>query len=433
MSGAYLDRQLERRLGLVAVGLLMAVYPFHVYVTRIVVINLSYGDLLIGLTGVAWLFGVVGIRRLPRFTYPAFAFVAIAVFSIVLALATSPSYLVPEHSAMVLLKLLGAIAWFVGVFELCARDTIRRTQALALVSVLVGAVFAVQSARQGLFMNELRPTGPFENPNIYANYLVLNGFLAAYLVGTLSSDRPYLGGVLSLTIPLFAASLVVTASRGSLIGAAVGCLVVPILSPGWNLRPYTRQVFVLPAALSAAAAYLVIRSDRWIRDRILSSVESSGKNLDTRVRRWEHGLDAFREHPLFGIGYGQSQNYVREAGFGGSYPRLHNTHLTILSETGVLGALAFYLLFGTVVVQSVRLAREHDPAYAFLGSFVIAVMATGLVTGVQTFRSLWIVVGVVAALSYHHYGEAVDVRDVGADVESAVDAVAGSVRRFRAS
>ncbi|WP_248515205.1 O-antigen ligase family protein [Salinarchaeum laminariae] len=432
MSGAYWDRQLDQRLGLVAVALLMALYPFHLYVTRIVVINLSYGDLLIGVVGVAWLLGVVGIRRLPRFTYPAFAFVAIATFSVVLALATDPPYLVPKHSAMVLLKLLGAIAWFVGIFVLCTRDTIRRTQVLALVSVLVGAVFAVQSARQGLFMGELRPTGPFENPNIYANYLLLNGFLAAYLVGTLQPERPYLGGLLSLTIPLFAASLIVTASRGSLIGAAAGAILLPVLYPGLNLRPYTKPAFVVPAALSAAAGYVVLESDRWIRDRVISSVESSAKNADTRVRRWEHGVDAFLDHPIFGIGYGQSQNYVREAGFGGPYPRLHNTHLTILSETGVVGAVAFYALFASVVVQSVRLAREHDPAYAFLGSFVVAVMATGLVTGVQTFRSLWITVGIVAALSYHHFGESLDVREVGADVEAAVDSVAASIGWMRA-
>lgn len=432
MTGAYWDRQLDPRLGLVAVALLMALYPFHVYVRRIVVINLSYGDLLIGAIGVAWLLGAVGIRRLPRFTYPTVAFVAVATVSVMLALATSPSYLVPEHSALVLLKLVGAVAWFVGIFVLCTRDTIRRTQVLALVSVLVGAVFAVQSARRGLFMGELRPTGPFENPNIYANYLVLNGFLAAYLVGTLQPDRPTLGRLLSLTIPLFAASLIVTASRGSLIGAAAGCLVLPVLYPGLNLRPFTTPVFALPAALSAAAGYVVLQSNRWIRGRILSSVESSTKNADTRVRRWEHGVDAFLEHPIFGIGYGQSQNYVREAGFGGPYPRLHNTHLTILSETGLVGAVAFSLLFASVVVQTVRLAREHDPAYAFLGSFVVAVMATGLVTGVQTFRSLWIVVGIVAAVSNHHYGEALDVREVGADVEAAVDSVAASVGWIRA-
>jgi hypothetical protein len=124
---------------------------------------------------------------------------------------------------------------------------------MALVSVLLATYFAAQTVNQGLFMDQLRPEGPFLNPNIYANYLVLNGFLAAYLVGTLQPDRPLAGTLLSLTMPLFAASLVVTASRGALFGAAVGVAAVPILYPGRDPRKLLQPIFVLPAVLSGTA------------------------------------------------------------------------------------------------------------------------------------------------------------------------------------
>jgi O-antigen ligase len=427
------EQALAWGLGLLVAGFLMALYPFHFHVDASVGFNASYGDVLIGVLGIAWLFGAVGVRRLPRFSYAVATFVGVAVISALIAWGTGASYFVPEHSAVVTLKLLGAIAWFVGIYVLCTRDTIERTQAMALVSVLLATYFAAQTVNQGLFMDQLRPEGPFLNPNIYANYLVLNGFLAAYLVGTLQPDRPLAGTLLSLTMPLFAASLVVTASRGALFGAAVGVAAVPILYPGRDPRKLLQPIFVLPAVLSGVVGYFVLKSDEWINDRVTSAFEPDGKNVDTRIDRWEYGLDGFFENPITGVGYGQSQNYVQQAGFNGVYPRLHNTHLTVLSETGLVGALAFYALFGLIVLQSVRLAREHDPAYSFLGAFVIATLAAGLVTGVQTFRSLWIAVGIIAALSYHHSGQAISVEDVRQDVDALVDIVASSVRKLRAS
>lgn len=433
MCGAHRDRQLQRRLGLLGVGLLMALYPFHVYVSSIVSFNGSYGDLLIGTVGLLWLLGAVGIRRLPRFSYPVAAFVLIAAVSIAAALATGASYLVPRHSGVEFLKLLGAIAWFVGTFVLCTHDTVRRTQVMALVSVLFATAFAIQTAHEGLVLGVLRPEGPFQNPNIYANYLVLNGFLAAYLVGTLQPERRLLGGLLSLTLPVLAVGLVVTASRGSLIGAVAGFCAVPILHPRTNLRSLVQPVLLIPVALTVSAGYWVVQRDAWIRGRLWSSVEPDGQNVGTRLRRWSHGVDGFLENPVLGVGFGQSQNYVSDAGFGGAYPRLHNTHLTIVSETGVIGALAFYLLFGMVVVQSVRLAREHEPAYAFLGAFIVAIMAEAAVTDVHTFRSLWIVTGMIAALSYHHFGEVLDVRDIPDDVDEAVESLSGSIERIGTS
>lgn len=433
MRGTHSDHRLRDRLGLLGVGLLMVLYPFHFYANSVVPVNLSYGDLLIGVVGILWLVGVFGVRRLPRFSYPTIGFLLVGLFSIAVALTSNASYVVPEHSAIEYVKLLGATAWFVGTFVLCRGAAIRRTRTLALVSVLVATGFALLSAYEGLVLGELRPTGPFQNPNIYANYLVMNGFLAAYLVGSLLGTRRRHARLLSLTLPVLAVGLLVTASRGSLIGAAAGVVAVPVLHPTVRLRSVTDRTFAVPLALSAGAALVVLGANAWIRDRLLSSIQPDAKNLETRVERWRYGVEGFLEQPLTGVGFGQSQNFVSEAGYGGDYPRLHNTHLTVASETGVVGVALLYLLFGTVVAQSVRLAREHDPADAFLGCFVVASLAEGLVTGVLTFRSLWIVTGLLAALSYHHYGEELDLRDVPDDVGSALASLRGSIRRIGTS
>lgn len=430
MRGSGGPGRLRRAFGFGAVALLAVLYPFHVHVTRVVTVNLSYGDALIAVVGVLWLLGLLGVRRLPRFTYPVAALLGVAALSVGVTLASGRPYVVPEHSVAEYVKLLGAVAWFAGVFALMARDAVRRTRLFALVSVVVASAVALEAAHEALVLGQSRPTGPFQNPNIFANYLVLNGFLAAYLAGSLQPRRRLLGTLVALPIPLLAAGVVVTASRGSLFGGLVGVAAIPFLHPTPSPRSLVQPVVVLPLALTAVSASYVVRADEFVRERLRNSLGSDAQNADARLERWEAGLDGFREYSLTGLGYGQSQNYVRAAGIDNPYPKLHNTHLTVLSETGAVGLFTFYAVVATVVLQSVRLARRHDAAYAFLGCFLVAILAEGAVTDVLKFRSLWLVAGMAAALSVHHRGEALALRDVPEHVSASLDALRTSIPRI---
>lgn len=423
--------RLDERLGLVVVGLLMVLYPLHFTLSWPARINASAGDLLIAVVGPLWLLGVLGRRRIPRFTARLLAFVGVIVVVTTIALLAGAPYVRFEDTVLEFGKLLGAIAWFLGTFAILVEDAVERLRVLALVSAALAVVFAVGTIADGLFGGVVRPAGPFENPNIYANYLVVNGFLAAYLLGTLRRERPYLVAVASLAIPILAAALLLTGSRGGLLGAATGIAALALLHPNVGPRLVARPLFVAAAVLSTIAVVAVLSYDDRVRERLTSSLEPESDNVGGRLERWELGVDAVLEHPLTGVGFGQSQNYVRSHGVNNSYPRLHNTHLTVLTETGVIGLAAFYALFGAVVYQTARLARRIEPAYAFFGAAIFATLGQGLVTGVLTFRSLWIVTGAVAALSVYHDGDGMAFDAVPAAISRWWDAVTDLLARRR--
>lgn len=423
--------RLDERLGPILVGLLMVLYPVHFYLSWPARLNASVGDLLIAVVGPLWLLGLLGRRRIPRFSVHLLTFVAVVVVATTIALVAGAPYVRFEHTVLEFGKLLGAIAWFLGTYAVLVDDAVRRLRVLALVSTLLAVVFAAGTIADGVFGSVVRPTGPFENPNIYANYLVVNGFLAAYLVGTLRRERPRLAIAASLAIPTLAAALLVTGSRGGLLGAATGVAALVLVHPNVDHRLAARPLFVVAAVLSTIALVAVLSIDDRVRERLATSLEPESDNVGGRLERWDLGVDAVLEHPLTGVGFGQSQNYVRSRGVNNPYPRLHNTHLTVLTETGVLGLAALYVLFGGVVYQAGRLARRIDAAYAFLGAAIFATFGQGLVTGVLTFRSLWIVTGSIAALSAHHDGEGPTFDAVPAILARRWDAVTEFVARRR--
>src|SRR5205085_5809767 len=57
----------------------------------------------------------------------------------------------------------------------------------------VACAFAMLTVYENLFLRMDRPTGPFDNANLYGNYLMLNVFLALGAHNLLTEDRT--GGV----------------------------------------------------------------------------------------------------------------------------------------------------------------------------------------------------------------------------------------------
>src|SRR5262249_47468206 len=93
----------------------------------------------------------------------------------------------------------------------------------------------------------------------------------------------------------------------------------------------------------------LIRKADLYQDRI-----SNTNNLYDRLAAWRYAFRAFSEHPLTGIGTGQITFYIRNAQNEGddllvmdtpaaSHP--HNSFIAQLAETGLLGAVPFFLVF----------------------------------------------------------------------------------------
>jgi O-antigen ligase len=120
-----------------------------------------------------------------------------------------------------------------------------------------------------------------------------------------------------------------------------------------------------------------------VTDKKVSEIDEWGytrSSLVTRMFIWDTALNAFREHPLIGIGvYAfpySSHQYSRLPEF--IYSRYveklppHQTHLAVLAETGIVGFMGFLIFIGTALklaFTSITLAKnEKGKQYALVAA-----------------------------------------------------------------
>lgn len=249
-----------------------------------------------------------------------------------------------------------------------------------LVVVLMSSVMLLMSVRSfrnfsagDVFRYDRRAGGPFEavglGPNHFGAFVAVVG---AVLLGLLLFDKDlrrrllYGGTVLFGLHPLF-----FSYSRGAYVGAMGALGVFGVLKKRSLLALLVVLLFVWKAVLPASVV-----------DRIMMT-ETAGGGLDPsaahRVELWDHAMDLFEEHPVFGIGFG---------GFGFTVPAgeltdTHNFYMKTLSEEGVVGIVLLAFVFLRALLSGWRLYRrgaspfQQGLGFGFLGA-VIACMITNL-------------------------------------------------------
>jgi O-antigen ligase len=171
----------------------------------------------------------------------------------------------------------------------------------------------------------LRSTGIFNDPNDLCLALTVGMCIGLYGLG----DRRWGPARFLWVLPLvlFGYALVLTRSRGGLIGCLAGVLVLCRARFGW------RKTLVLAAVLLPVMLLLFHGRQANID---LSDSEDTAQG---RIQLWSTGLQLFRQEPVFGIGY---QKYADEAGL-----MAHNSYVNSFTELGFVGGTlflgAFYL------------------------------------------------------------------------------------------
>lgn len=176
----------------------------------------------------------------------------------------------------------------------------------------------------------------------YSIYMTLAGVLSLIVLASLpvllaapraSARWGFLGWVAA------GAGLVATYVRGAWIGFLAGIAVLL----GLTRR---RRWIVMAGAGAGIVLVLLIPG---LRQRALSIVDPSDPTVRERWAMWTSALQMAREHPLTGVGPGEvKREYLRYAA--PEYrqrPRghFHNTPLQMLVERGVLGLIAWLVVF----------------------------------------------------------------------------------------
>jgi len=216
----------------------------------------------------------------------------------------------------------------------------------------------------------------------FGNPAVLGTFLGTALVVALSvlawQGPRSLRRISWVTVVLAPPALALTLTRAPLIAAgAIGLLVIA-------LRSRTRWLSVLACALAATVlvgTWGAISSTNLYKTRF-----SNTTNVQARViiDRWS--IKLAEQRPLVGWGYGSFDRVKNASNFSsGPLARAdviqytsHNTFLTVLVETGIVGLVFFVAPWVFVTFAAIRLARlEGELRWLIVG--LLAVLGVWIV------------------------------------------------------
>ena len=240
-------------------------------------------------------------------------------------------------------------------------------------------------------------------PLYLAHYLLLP--IGILLVRFLR-DKGKLGRFDQVLIINFVAMLVLTLSRGAIIGMLLSLGILMMFARSWRLVRFVTKVLLISAAI---VGLLVAFAGGAHRNKAVSTFVGHAVNLDdasarTRYDLWPATLRLFVDHPVDGVGLNNSRlllhnlpNTVTTAKADAQQP-VNNDYLAFLAEQGVIGViLGLPLLF--VILKSImttwRLRYLH-PA----GPYVFALV--GMAFEANAFHSLlllrtWVVIGLIYA------------------------------------
>ena len=359
-------------------------------------------EALIGLALAAWLARMVAQREvaptLPPLTLPLLIFLGAALLSL-------PGALSLKYSLKEIIKWTEVLGLYVFAANVLDR---RRAQTVISAMLLTGAAtalhgwyqFFTRSGPEGflLFDRFMRAYGTFEQPNPYAGYLGLVAPLALSLalggwkalgplaqgqrVGKLEGPWSFgprtkgwkvsgrgLGEFLIYggAFGIMAVAMAMSWSRGAWIGFAAAVATMSLVR--------SRRAAAAFAALVVIGALILIMGSFQLLPEVLMqrltdflpylrpfdvrSVKVTAANFAVveRMAHWQAGWQMWTEHPWCGVGMGNyepiySAYYIPP--WKEPLGHAHNYYLNIAAETGLIGLLAYLVLWGAAFWQAVR-------------------------------------------------------------------------------
>jgi O-antigen ligase len=237
--------------------------------------------------------------------------------------------------ALTCAQLLG-MAWL--IWEFCASESqvtrLMQAYVFGTLYAAVNTLMRYQLARQTYYQ---RYAADGFDPNDFALTLALS-IPMSYALGLRSKGlRAWLYwaqlGLVSLTILL-------SASRTGFLASCVAASIVPLTFAYTRRR---QKLVILTGALAAVLTLMaVVPASSWQRLSTIGSEVQSG-SLNDRGLIWRSGLTVYRDHWLAGVGSGAYPRSVEPLlGWPARWLIVaHNTFLSVLVETGIVGFLLF--------------------------------------------------------------------------------------------
>lgn len=232
-----------------------------------------------------------------------------------------------------------------------------------LVLLLDGGGLSVEGVR--------RISGTYPHPNALALYLeqpVAFGFAFA-----MTARRKVVRLVWLATASISGLALVMTFSRGALLGTAVAVVAIALLSQRKHLA---RRL--IPMLVTLGLVLTVIAGPR-----MLSLFGGGSGSL--RVAIWESAIAMIRDHPIFGVGldqflYQYAPRYIAPSAWPERFTaHPHNIFLDVWLSLGILGIAAAGAYAMTLIRTLRRIVRRDCPLGLAATGAIIAGVVHGLI------------------------------------------------------
>jgi O-antigen ligase len=199
----------------------------------------------------------------------------------------------------------------------------------------------------------LRPYATFSHPNVLAGFLILS----MLLLFLFSYKNKYLRILVFLGSFLGTAALLLTLSRSAILSWII-CLIV--LFGLWVVEKYKKRKF--------NSSHLVLQR--------FSMTKLSDESLVQRQELVTQSLNMFWQSPVFGIGINNFFNNLSIVSPKGNtflIQPAHNIFLLVLSETGIVGLIAFLFILSKSLLSILKKQNKYLLlcllAIIFLGMF----------------------------------------------------------------
>lgn len=270
-----------------------------------------------------------------------------------------------------------AIYWIARQAKLDEREVTRVLIALTVFGVYLavigileglgqyGLVYPRYIANPELGLHFGRARGPMVHSVSYGIYLD-TCLLACGLWMTKQSR----GGKLALAtlVPLFLLAIIFTKTRSVWMGAGTGILIVLAFKLQGRLR-----VALLASAVAAVVLVLAVKTDAFLGLQREGTVQDTRQSADMRKVFTYVSWKMFQDKPLWGVGFGQFAKaklpYLTDHDTHLQLETIrqyvhHNTFLSILTETGLIGLGIFLAMLWGWTRAGWQLVRDRQsPAW----------------------------------------------------------------------
>ncbi len=244
-----------------------------------------------------------------------------------------------------------------------------------------------------------RASGPFVNPDHFANYLALSFPFAIALAlkprawfapGQVNAARLY---CMTSAAIIFMAILL-SLSRQGWLCALLAIVLVALMTRPANPAPrliWFRWRTLVTASYGAAAVIGLLTLTVWLAgpqarqalDQRVSETIAGDRTLTTRISIWRDSLPLIGDFPLLGTGLGTWSElfprYQSAAAVEVYFREAHNDFLELLAETGAIGFILLGIFFyrgGRLIIAALRAAPEYlrvflAPALAALALMLV--------------------------------------------------------------